>query len=363
MNCLIDSLKKLLLLLTLSIPVLTFSQSDIENKIASIVEEHVNEYDFSGTILIAQQGKSFFHQSYGLADLSTEEHIQNHYHYSIASITKLFTAIRILQLAETDQLDLNRSVIDYLPEMLGQIAAEITTHHLLVHISGLPKEKDYFYLTSKEPASMVKKALALKPKSTLNSFRYNNTDYFLLGMLIERLSGQSWEKEIQDHILRPLNMENTGFLAKGQYPTDFAYPYRYHGKKRKHDRSFHIENFHAAGCMYSTSSDLLRLDQALYTRQLLTEKSYALLATSYPEYGYAGYGVWNYQYPFVASQPTIMERRGGILGANVVLVRLTDSNHTIIILSNNDRFNPDSFGDPTNLREKLIRVCSEGAKS
>jgi D-alanyl-D-alanine carboxypeptidase len=141
-----------------------------------------------------------------------------------------------------------------------------------------------------------------------------------------------------------------------------VYAYQYKGKKRKQDRTFHIENFHAAGCMYSTSTDLLKLDQALYTTSLLTEKSYALLATSYPEYGYVGYSVWNYQYPFVDSQPTVMERRGGIWGTNVVLIRLTDSNHTIIILSNNDRFNPDSFGDPTNLREKLIRVCSEGPK-
>ncbi|MCB0642194.1 MAG: hypothetical protein KDC44_11165, partial [Phaeodactylibacter sp.] len=61
-------------------------------------------------------------------------------------------------------------------------------------------------------------------------------------------------------------------------------------------------------------------------------------------------------YPFIDSQPLIMERRGGILGANVVLVRLLETKKTIIILSNDDRFNPDSFGDPTNLREQLIRA-------
>ena len=73
--------------------------------------------------------------------------------------------------------------------------------------------------------------------------------------------------------------------------------------------------------MYSTSSDLLKLDQALYSNKLLSDRSKKLLAQSYKEYNYAGYGVWNYNYPYVKETPTIMERRGKILGANVVLIR------------------------------------------
>ena len=152
-------------------------------------------------------------------------------------------------------------------------------------------------------------------------------------------------------------MDHSGFLEYVHYPTDFAYSYQVSkkGEFRK-DPAFHIENFYAAGSMYATASDLLKFEQALYGGTLLTEKSKRKLSTSYPEYNYTGYGVWNYPYPFLENQPTIMERRGGILGANSVLVRLTDNNQTIIILSNNNAFNPDSFGDPENLREELIRI-------
>jgi D-alanyl-D-alanine carboxypeptidase len=196
MNGLIDSLKCFLLLLSLLLPSIAFNQSPMEKEVTSVIEEHVQANDFSGTILVAKQGKPFFHQSYGLAELSTEERIQNHDHYSIASITKLFTAIRILQLVDSDQLDLSRSLIDYLPELQGLIAAEITPHHLLLHTSGLPTEKGSFYLQPMTLETLVKKSLAGKSTNTLNSFKYNNIDYHLLGMLIEQIGGQSWEKQI-----------------------------------------------------------------------------------------------------------------------------------------------------------------------
>jgi hypothetical protein len=109
--------------------------------------------------------------------------------------------------------------------------------------------------------------------------------------------------------------------------------------------------------MYANTADLLKLDQPLYGEKLLDTESKKLMAVSYPQYNYTG--VWNYHYPFVTGSPTIMEQRWGIGGANVGLVRLTDAQETIITLSNDNRFNPDSFGDENNLREMLIRVLSK----
>ncbi len=111
--------------------------------------------------------------------------------------------------------------------------------------------------------------------------------------------------------------------------------------------------------MYSTAADLLLLDQAMYGTSLLSEEAKAKMFTSYPEYNYTGYSVWTYRYPFLSSQPLVMERRGGIMGTNVVLVRLMELNRTIVILSNNNLFNPDSFGDSTNLREALLLKLAE----
>jgi CubicO group peptidase (beta-lactamase class C family) len=258
---------------------------------------------------------------------------------------------------EGGNIDLKRSVVEYLPEFEGILDPRITTHHLLLHISGLPYIKRKMYKQFVAPAEIVKQSLNNKSQADFGSFNYNDLDYVILGLLIEKCTGRSWKEEVQKHILDELNMESTGFLEYGYYPDDFAYCYSYKkGGKKVQDPFFYIENLYAAGNMYSTSTDLLKLDQALYTDLLLSASSRTLLEKSNPELFYAGYGVWNYSYPFVETKPRIMERRGGLMGANVVMLRILSSRATIIVLSNDDRFNPDSFGDPENLRESLIRT-------
>lgn len=323
------------------------------------VKKKVAEQQFSGTVLVAHQGKTIYHQSFGYAYIPAQDTIQNNYHYSIASVTKLFTSIRILQLLEKNRLDLNQSLADFFPDWQIENASKITLHHLLLHISGLPNEKDAIYRHPLSPQDFAKETLKNKAPAQRNEFNYNNLDYVFLGLVIEKITGNAWQDEIQKNILDKIQLNNTGFLAYGRYPKKFAYTYQVSPKgKYRQDPFYYIENFYAAACMYATSEDLLKLDQALYTQQLLSKESYQILAKSYPEFRYAGYSVWNYRYPFVESKPLIMERRGGILGANVVLVRLPETQHTIIILSNNDRFNPDSFGDENNLRETLIRILT-----
>lgn len=328
--------------------------------LAQVVETYRAQQGFSGTILVAQDGQPVFFRSYGLAYRQTPDSLTNTYRYSIASVTKLFTSIRILQLVEAGKIALDAPLTDYLPQFSARIPAAVTIHHLLLHISGLPQEPDRLYRAHRSPAESVSLALKRRSRHDRGQFHYNNVDYMLLGLVIEAVSGLSWEENIRQAILEPLGMTGTGFLAYGNYPASFAYTYRFKRGTWRQDPLFSIENFYAAGCMYATAMDLLRLDQALYHDTLLQAESRQLLARSYPAYNYAGYGVWNYRYPFVAAQPTIMERRGGIMGANVVLVRLTDADYTLIILSNDNRFNPDSFGDPHNLREMLIRALFGG---
>ncbi|WP_375586074.1 serine hydrolase domain-containing protein [Cyclobacterium xiamenense] len=345
-----------IILLSIGFVASGFSQSKNESEISKAVESYISQNGFSGTILVANEGQPIFHESYGFAYYSTPDTLRKEDCFSIASITKLFTSIRILQLQEEGKLSLENTINTYLPEYQEYVSNDVSIHHLLLHISGLPEERGKMYQRRFKPEAWVKKVLAHRTKSRWGVFNYNNIDYVLLGLIIERLTGNSWEKEISDAILTPLKMSQTGFLEYGYYPQNFAYTFSNGRSGLKQDPLWFIENFYAAGSMYSTASDLLKLDQALYGEALLSESSKRLLSKSYPEYGYAGYGVWNYDYPFVAARPTIMERRGKIRGANVVLVRLTGEKYTLIILSNDDRFNPDSYGDPENLREKLIHV-------
>ena len=336
-----------------------YAQDEGSTEIVQTIESYFSANPFSGTLLVAKEGVPVYHQSFGYGYIPAEDSITNAYHFSIASITKLFTAIRVLQLVDTGKLNLDEEITPYFPDLQFPGENPITLHHLLMHNSGLPNEKDQVYRKAYPPQEIVKMSLANKAKGQFGAFYYNNIDYMLLGLVIEKVTGSTWEEEIQAAILDKVGMKETGFLKYGEYPDDFAYTYSYkNSSKPKQDPLVYMENFYAAGSMYATTTDLLLLDQALYNNSLLSEDMYALLSKSYPDNSYCGYSVWNYPYPFSATQTLVMERRGGIMGANVVLVRLPEIQATIIILSNDDRFNPDSFGDETNLREMLIRVLA-----
>jgi CubicO group peptidase (beta-lactamase class C family) len=328
----------------------------LQKQIEQVVDDYCERKGFSGVILVADKGSVVFQQSYGLAYYATPDSIRADYHFAIASITKLFTSIRILQLVEENRINLEERAEIYLPQLESLLSDEVRVSDLLLHTSGLPEEKSRDYRKRRSPTEFAKSVLSRSPSTDRGDFNYNNLDYVILGLMIEEVTGESWEESIENNILNPAGLTSTGFLEYGYYPDRFAYTYRVKREKFKQDPFFYIENFFAAGCMYATAEDLYKFDQALYSDLLLGEEGKELLATSNPELKYVGYGVWNYRYPFIDAQPLVMERRGKILGANVVLVRLTEENKTIVILSNDDRFNPDSFGDPDNLREALIQA-------
>ncbi|KAA3440056.1 serine hydrolase domain-containing protein [Rufibacter hautae] len=344
----------LALLLTLSVH-LCFAQVDTA-RIREIIQKQAAQQRFSGTILVADKGKIVHQASFGVKDQATQEPIDHQTRFGIASITKMVTALVILQLVEEGKLSLQDRVSELLPSFKFPYQDKLTIHHLLLHISGLPREEDTLYYAPITPQAFVQQVLAAGAKAgEFDQFHYNNLDYVLLGLIIEAKSGTTWQTAIKTRIIDKLRLANTGFLVKGKLPANFAQPYSLtKDGNLARDPDLYLENYYAAGCMYSNAPDLLLLDQALYGNSLLSEKSKALLYTSYPQYNYTGYSVWTYHYPFAATKPLIMERRGGILGSNSALVRMLDANKTIIILSNTNQFNPDSYGDKENLREALL---------
>lgn len=334
------------------------AQINIE-QVDSIVQSSVTNDLFEGNILIADGGKVVYQKSFGFVDNEDSIPSENATSFGIASITKMFTAIVIMQLVEEGKLRLEDKLSTLLPDLKIPKSKKITVHQLLLHISGLPNEEDEIYAQPKSPEEYVAETMKNK-LNRIGSFNYANVDYILLGLIIEKIEKKSWASSVQTRILEKAAMTKTGFLEKDKYPNNFAYTYSYNeAGEREPDPLFYIENFYAAGCMHATAQDLLKLDQAMYGEQLLSEKSKELMFTSYPEYNYSGYSVWTYNYPFAASQPKIMERRGGILGANAVLMRMIDINKTIIILSNNNKFNPDSFGNTKSLKEALMIEVSK----
>ncbi|HAA10323.1 MAG TPA: hypothetical protein DCE41_00985 [Cytophagales bacterium] len=353
-------MKKVLPLLCILVNLGAFAQAPL-SVFDSIGQAHAKLRNFSGTILLAQEGQVTYEASFGQADLVIGTPNTLDTQYPIASVTKLFTALVIMQLVEEGKLNLHTPVAQILPAWDISHSEYITPHHLLLHASGLKKESDRTYRKPLTSTEMLSKALSKSYVSTdFEQFRYNNVDYLLLGQVIEEVTGKPWADQVQERILTPLKMGQTGFHQAGNHPEGLVKTYsQSRAGTLKSDPVIYWQNFYAAGNMYSTAQDLLKLHVALGSEQLLSNESKETLYKMHPEWGCPAYSVWTYKYPFVASKPRLMERRGGILGANCVLVRGLEEDFALIILSNNSAFNPDSFGDPTNLREALLMAAFE----
>lgn len=340
------------------------AQAQIDrSELFKIVTESTEKDRFSGIVLVAENGEPIFTEAFGLADRKTKREITVNDPFRIASITKAITAIVTMQLIQEEKLTTKTSINHLLPELETPNGEKITVHHLLLHTSGLPNEREEYFLSENSAKEMVLLALDSGQKNSrgFNNFNYNNIDYLVLQMMIEKITGKDWKTVFTERIIEPLGLENTGFLSRNEKPNTLPKGYLLSRKgKYNSEPEFHIENFGTAGAMYSTVMDLLKIDQALYTEELLSEKSKEAMNVSYPNMGYVAYGSWVYNYPFADGTPKMVERRGGILGFNLVTLRFIEQNKTLIIFSNNDGFNPDSFNDDKNLKERLIKVIAKG---
>lgn len=323
--------------------------------------EHAIGQNFSGIVLLAEQGEIVFQRAHGFADAKRQLPLGPESPMGVASITKSFTAVLIMQLVEQGRLRLDQSLAELLPAYSVPKAKKILVKDLLMHTSGLPGEADAVYRTPLSAQEVLNRVLTKDARySKPGRFHYNNMDFLLLGEIITKLTGESWEQRVQSQILSPLGMKQTGFRRSDMAPGKIATGFMQDDKGALHpEPTFAIENFGAAGSMYATAADILRYDQALHQNVLLSPESRARLFESHPKLGYVAFGHWAYNYPFLPSRPYLVERRGGILGFQAVWVRFEEEQKTLIILSNADTFDPDSFGDATNLKDILIRIMGK----
>ncbi len=325
----------------------------------SLVQAEVERNQFSGIILLADNGTPIYRRAVG--ESSSDVAMTMETPMRLASITKAFTSVLIMQLIQDDLLRPETTIEDILPELEIKKAHKITVRDLLLHTSGLPNEPDGLYHTPHGPREMINRTLASQSYNKRGDFNYCNLDYMVLGLMIEKVTGKSWAEVLQIRILDPLDMTHTGIARLGM--EDIAQGYismELDGQEvLMPEPSFHIENFYAAGAMYGTVGDLLKFDQALYSGKLLHPETIDQMYTSHPELGYVAYGSWVYDYYFLPSSPRLVERRGGILGFNHTFIRMPEVNKTLVILSNNDRFNPDTFGQLDSFKDQLIAALVE----
>lgn len=234
--------------------------------------------NFSGTILVMKDDKSLLKKSYGLADREWDVPNTIDTKYRIASNTKQFTAACILQLEEQGKLSLNDKLSKYFPGF--EYGDTVTIHMLLTHSSGI---QDYFALKEfyLKPTVISKDSLVALLKTKLYNFMpgydidYSNSGYFLLGMIVEKVSGESFENYLKQHILKVAGMNNTGI---DRYDTILAnrakgYLISFGKITNAFDANYTWDLMFAVGSMYSTVEDMYKWDRALIGNKILSKES------------------------------------------------------------------------------------------
>nr|WP_298152521.1 serine hydrolase domain-containing protein [uncultured Pseudoxanthomonas sp.] len=343
-------------LIVLALPPSTAGAQDISPSLDDVIAGYAKAHDFSGTVLVQQQGRRRYARSFGQADIAHGVAHTPQTRYWVASITKLFTAALVLQLHEQGRLDLQATLASYLPECTGAGARTITVHQLLNHTSGLENfdqvtrleqalaEGMPHYQLPRDPAQLARGVCngpqAHAPGTT---FDYNNGDYLLLGRIIETITGTPYAQALRERILAPLHLADTGLLRHADIVPGLAatYSYREDLKALANDLPVYPENWGPSGALYSTVDDVLAFSDALFGARLISRDSLArLLAPGLDEYGY---GLWVYTTRVGHDTLRVAKRPGRIMGAQAQLYRFLDRDLTVVILANTDRTDLDVF--------------------
>ena len=320
----------------------------LERKVDEFLSAHARVNDFSGTVLIAKDGKPLLSKGYGYANIEWQIPNTPHTKFRIGSITKQFTSMLIMQLREQGKVKLEDSVCVYVAPC-PEAWRPVNIHHLLTHTSGIPtytgqkawREKMMVPMTTDQVMGFVRDLpLQWVPGE---KYEYNNSGYFLLGLVVEKVTGKKYEEALSAMILTPLGLKDTGYDWSKTILPKRASGYSGRGPALVNAAPLDMQQPYAAGSLYSTVEDLLKWDQALYTNTLLPEAAKTLMWTPFKN---------NYAYGWGVPEPAAnlfgghkrIAHTGGINGFSSVIIRLPEPKMTFIVLSNNDGANAGNIG-------------------
>jgi CubicO group peptidase (beta-lactamase class C family) len=297
---------------------------------------------FTGVVLISRGGNVLFEKAYGLANREWEVANTPTTKFRIGSITKTFTATLIMQLEREKRLALTDPLCSYMEECPAGWSA-VTLHHLLSHTSGI-----YNYTRSSDHAALRsapqtrEQVLARFTKIAPDfapgeKFQYSNSNFFLLGIVIEKITGQPYETVLRARILDPLGMRDTGIAKFETILPSRASGYR-PGREGRPVNDLHMDDTwsFSAGAMYSTVRDLERYSEALDSGTPLPRESLERMWKPVTEsYGYG----WQTQVSKQTFNRRVVEHGGHVPGFIALLRRFVDERITLIVLSNNDGSN------------------------
>ena len=326
-------MKKIIILLLL--PLAITAQKNYPKLLDDYAQAAYKINEFNGTVLVMQKGKSVYKKAFGMAD--REWNIANTVNtkFRIGSVTKQFTAACILQLAELGKLSLEDKLTKYFPDYPK--GDSITIHMLLNHTSGIKNYTDIpeFWPKAILPLSKDSMIALFKNKpldfSPGTGWNYSNSGYFLLGVIVEKASGTTFNNYLLDNIIKKLGLKNTLMDNLDSVLTSRAKGY---GKNQQdvwqHAMQISMEGPYSAGAMVSTVDDLYLWTKALHNNQVLTAASTQKMLTPYKEnYGY-GIGIDSLK------THKRVSHNGGIPGFASYLGYFPDDDICVAIISNNE---------------------------
>ena len=258
--------------------------SELEMYIDSLFKSSLDSAKIAGgAILVHQKGKTLLKKSYGQASLELEVPMPENAHFEIGSVTKQFTAVAILKLIEAEKLSLEDDFTEYLK--FDTKGRKITIDQLLNHTSGIASYTEIEEFGSLVPQELPRDSLLriLETKDFLfepgEALIYNNSAYFFLGLIIEKVSGKTYEEYLKEVIFDPLGMENTYYCSTRKVIKNKAYGYDYSPEGLLQKQYLSHNWPYAAGSLCSTTEDLLIWMMAIHGGKLLSEKRYQQLIT------------------------------------------------------------------------------------
>lgn len=328
------------ILLLLTINGLAQSNAD---KIDELIKKY-NEYRlFNGSALVADNDEVILKKGYGFANMEWDIMNAADTKFRLGSITKQFTAMLIMQLVENGKIKLEDKITDYLPYYRKDIGDKVTIEMLLTHTSGIPSytsQPDFFQKVSKTyfaPDDFIKQYcsgdLEFEPGS---KFSYNNSGYFILGAIIEHVTGKTYEEVLAEKIFKPLGLKDTGYDHFETIIDKRAAGYEKAGSEYRNAPYLDMALPYAAGSLYSTVEDLYKWDLALRTDKILSKKymdEMFIGRVDARNSNYA-YGWFIDTVSFDDKNYLVYTHGGGINGFNTINYIIPQKKQVVILFSN-----------------------------
>ncbi|HOX58888.1 MAG TPA: serine hydrolase domain-containing protein [Candidatus Paceibacterota bacterium] len=313
-------------------------------KLDALFQDYNQPGSPGASVMVIHRGKVLAAKGYGLANIEEKTPCDPETNFRLASVTKQFTAMSVLILAERKKLSLDEHLTDIMPEFPAY-GREITLRHLLNHTSGLLDYEDLIPKGTEIPVldRDVLRLLMQQDKTYFSpgtKYRYSNSAYALLALVVEQRSGNTFAHFLRQNIFRPLRMTSTLAYERGlSVVPNRAYGYSSDAGRFKRTDQNLTSSVLGDGGIYSSVTDLCRWDQALYTDKLVSKRTLKLAftpgpVTDRPDTSY-GFGWYVTQYRGMRE----IYHSGTSVGFTTRLARFPEREFTVIILTNRDEAN------------------------